>query len=209
MLERPGLSQLRVLIAAHSHPEVSNGGGEIAAFELYKGLRARDDCEAWFLGCDHTAGRERPGAVLSQPFSSHEYLYCKGDFDGFKFANRDPRFPNEFVKLLERLAPDVVHFHHYINLGVEAFQHVRSTLPDCRIVLTLHEYLAICHHYGQMLTKQHHNLCYQASTARCHRCFPEIETTDFFLRRQYIKRYFDVVDQFVAPSRFLAERYIA
>ena len=33
----PHARKLRVLIAAHSHPELSNGGGEIAAFELFRG----------------------------------------------------------------------------------------------------------------------------------------------------------------------------
>jgi glycosyltransferase involved in cell wall biosynthesis len=209
---RPGTAaprRLRVLVASHSHPEVSNGGAEIAAFELFQRLRGRADCEAWFLGCDRGGSSERLGAVLTQPFSDQEYLYCTGDFDWFKFANRDQRFPAEIKRLLAQLAPDVVHFHHFINLGVEVFQHVRSVLPECGILLTLHEYLGICHHYGQMVTKQHHNLCYQSSPSRCNRCFPEIGRSDFFLRQRYIERYFGLVDGFIAPSRFLAERYVA
>jgi len=201
--------KLRVLIAAHSHPEVSSGGGEIAAFELFRGLQARLDSTAWFLGCDRATTGERPGAVLSQPFSDDEYLYRAGAFDWFKFANRDPRFPAEIKALFRELAPDVVHFHHYINFGVEVFYHLKSVLPDCKIVVTLHEYLAICHHYGQMVTTQHRNLCYQSSPARCQRCFPEFDASDFFLRQRYIERFFDLVDRFVAPSRFLADRYIA
>jgi len=205
----PHARKLRVLIAAHSHPELSNGGGEIAAFELFRGLQARDDCEAWFLGCDRSAGGDRPGAVLSQPYSDREYLYCTGEFDWFKFANRDPRFPAEIKSLFRTIAPDVVHFHHYINFGVEVFQHLRTAAPSCRILLTLHEYLAICHHYGQMVTKDHRNPCYQSSPSRCQRCFPEFGKSDFFLRQHYIERYFDLVDGFIAPSRFLAERYVA
>jgi len=201
--------KLRVLIAAHSHPEVSNGGAEIAAFELFRGLRERADCDAWFLGCDRSADAERLGAVLCQPFSEREYLYCTGEFDWFKFANRDPRFPAEIKRLFTELAPDVVHFHHYINFGVEVFQLLRSVRPACRIILSLHEYLALCHHYGQMVTTQHRNLCYQATPARCHGCFPELAKSDFFLRRGYILRFLDLVDGFLAPSRFLAERYIA
>ena len=201
--------RLRILIASHSHPEVSNGGAEIAAFELFRGLQAREDCEAWFLGCDRSAGADKPGAVLSQPYSNHEYLYSTGSFDWFKFANRDPRFRHEIERLFIELAPDVVHFHHYINFGVEVFQHLKRVAPQCKIVLTLHEYLAICHHYGQMVTKEHRNLCHQATPARCQRCFPEIGKSDFFLRKLYIDRFFNLVDIFVSPSQFLAERYIA
>jgi glycosyltransferase involved in cell wall biosynthesis len=201
--------RLRVLIASHSHPEVSNGGAEIAAFQLFSSLQARDDCEAWFLGCDRSAGADRPGAVLSQPFSAREYLYATGAFEWFKFANRDKRFPGEVERLFLELKPDVAHFHHYINFGVEVFQHLKRVVPDCKIVLTLHEYLAICHHYGQMVTKEHINLCYRSTPARCHTCFPEFGKSDFFLRKLYIDRFFGLVDLFVAPSHFLAERYIA
>jgi glycosyltransferase involved in cell wall biosynthesis len=96
-----------------------------------------------------------------------------------------------------------------MNYGVEVFYNVKKTLPQCRILLTLHEYLAICHHYGQMITTVHRNLCYEASAIRCQRCFPDISRSDFYLRKRYIQRFFDLVDGFVAPSHFLAERYIA
>jgi glycosyltransferase involved in cell wall biosynthesis len=201
---------LRVLIASHSHPEVTSGGGEIAAFQLFRGLQARADCKTWFLGCDGSAATERTGAVLSQPYSDTEYLYHPaGFFDWFKFANPDPRFPAEIERLFRELAPDVVHFHHYVHFGVEVFQHLRRVLPNCRIVVTLHEYLAICHNFGQMVTKQHHNLCYQSGPARCQKCFPDFARSDFYLRQRYIARFFDLVDTFIAPSQFLADRYVA
>jgi glycosyltransferase involved in cell wall biosynthesis len=199
---------LRILIASHGHPELSNGGGEIAAFQLFRALQQRTDCQAWFLGCDRVSADDR-GGVFSQPYSDAEYLYRTAAFDWFKFANQDARFPEAFERLIGGLSPDVVHFHHYINFGVETFLHVRRVLPKCRIVLTLHEYLAICHHFGQMITTQHHSLCYQSSTARCHKCFPQFSQSDFFLRQRYISRFFDLVDTFIAPSRFLADRYVA
>ena len=199
----------RIIIASHSHPEVSNGGAEIAAFDLFRNLQARGDCETWFIGCDRNAEAERPGVVLSQPFSDREYLYAAGAFDWFKFANRDQRFPAEIEQLFATLAPDVVHFHHYINFGVEVFEHLKRAAPNCKIVLTLHEYLAICHHFGQMVTSRHRNLCYQSSPARCQQCFPEFDRSDFFLRKLYIERFFALVDVFVSPSQFLADRYIA
>ena len=202
-------AKLRLLIASHSHPEVTNGGAEIAAYQLFRALQNRDDMESWFLGCDRRAGTDKPGAVLTQPHSIHEYLYATNAFDWFKFANRDPRFPAEIEKLFLKIKPDIVHFHHYINFGVEIFAHLKRVVPTARIILTLHEYLAICHQYGQMVTKDHHNLCYQATPARCNSCFPAIDKSDFFLRKLYISRFLGLVDLFISPSHFLAERYIA
>jgi len=198
---------LRILIASHSHPEISNGGAEISAFQLFQGLGREAGETVWFLGCDRQGGADRAGAVIAQPFSDHEYIYNCGDFDWFRFANRDANFPAEIIRLFTELAPDVVHFHHFINFGVEVFLHLRRALPGCRIILTLHEYLAICNHFGQMVTSRHRNLCHESSASRCQQCFPELARSDFFLRRRYIERFFSLVDAFVSPSEFLAERY--
>lgn len=203
-LDRPA----RILIASHSHPMLSKGGAEIAAYQLFKSLGEHPGYEASFLGCVRDQMNQKLGATISQPFTEREYLYSTGGFDWFKFSNPDSNFPKELRTLLRKLQPDIFHFHHYINFGVEAFLHVKETLPDCRIVVTLHEYLALCHHFGQMVTKQNKTLCYEATPLRCTNCFKDITPSDFFLRNTYIHRFFDLVDHFISPSHFLAERYI-
>jgi glycosyltransferase involved in cell wall biosynthesis len=202
-----GGARTRVLVVSHSHPELSKGGAEIAAFHLCRGIASRTGCSAWFLGCDRRQTRSQ--IPISQPFDADTYLYSTREFDWFRFANRDARFPEAFTNLLKELSPDVVHFHHYVNVGVEAFWHVRRALPDAKIVVTLHEYLAICNHHGQMVTHPDRNLCYQAKPTKCIECFPELDEADFLLRKRYIEHFFNFVDHFVAPSHFLADRYIA
>jgi glycosyltransferase involved in cell wall biosynthesis len=109
---------------------------------------------------------------------------------------------------LEDLRPDIIHLHHYVHFGVEMLYQIKKILPDAKIVITLHEYLAICHHFGQMVKKGSYNLCYRASPQDCSRCFPEIDPSDFFLREKFIKMFFDLVDHFISPSHFLADRYV-
>ena len=200
-------AELKILVASHSHPQLSKGGAEISAYQLFSELKILTGYNAWFLGCDTRQRLAKVGTTITQPFSDREYLYAIGAFDWFKFANVDTGFPKEFRRLLKRLQPQVVHFHHYLGFGVEAFYHVKETLPDCKIVLTLHEYLAICHHYGQMITSPDRHLCYESSPIACAGCFNSIPSSDFFLRKLYIQRFFDVVDHFIAPSQFLAGRY--
>jgi glycosyltransferase involved in cell wall biosynthesis len=199
----------RVLIASHSHPAITRGGAEIAAFQLFRAFCDLPGWEAWFLGCQNNRPNRRLGAAMTQPFSEREFVYSTGHFEWFKFANRDPDFAKTFPELLQRLQPDIVHFHHFINFGVEAFYHVRKVLPAAKIVLTVHEYLSICHHYGQMVTKGHETLCHEASPARCNQCFPDISPADFFLRKLYIGGFFAMVDHFISPSNFLAARLAA
>lgn len=199
---------LRVLITSHSHPRVMNGGSEVASYALFNQLRRRDDIKAWYCGCTRSTAFARAGQSITQPFERDEYLYSVGDFESFKFANRDTGFARDFRALLQNLRPDIVHFHHYINFGMEAFGYVRDVLPEARIILTLHEFLAICHQQGQMVTSVQGKLCRRSGNIECSRCFPEIQPSEFFLRTAFIRHFMKHVHHFVAPSRFLAQRYI-
>lgn len=217
LTEAPGLSpepvrapgDLHVLVASHSHPTVSKGGAEIAAFEMFRGLQATEGFSASFLGCSRGNAYRRLGQGITQPFSADEYIYSTSSFDWFKFANLDTKFPREFKALLRDLRPDVVHFHHYINFGVEALLYVKEVLPDAKVLLTLHEYLLICNHLGQMIKTEKNMLCNKSGLVDCAGCFPHLQPADFMLRNMYARRFLEAVDHYISPSHFLAERYIA
>ena len=207
-MKSPSATPLRLLVAAHSHPSISNGGAEISALRLHEAMNARPGWESWFLAAARD-GSNRSGSHIAQPFDDRQFLLDARGFNWFKFANQDRTFPREFSALLTDVAPDILHFHHYIVLGVETFLHARRTLPGCRIVLSLHEFLAICNHHGQMVTRDKKMLCRESSPRDCNRCYPEHSRADFFLRKSYIMRFFDLVDHFIAPSHLIAERYVA
>ncbi len=202
--------ELRVLIMSHSHPKITRGGAEISAGAMYQGLSATAGVSAWFVGCATQGAAARLGVNLTQPFGVHDFLYMpSAAFEHFKFANRDAEYPQMVEQLITELQPDVVHAHHYTVLGVETFAIIKRAAPRCRIVLTLHEYLAICHNHGQMVKTQGHRLCSRASVIDCAKCFPDLAPRDFFLREQYIRKYLQYVDMFISPSEFLAQRYVA
>ncbi|HEV7264997.1 MAG TPA: glycosyltransferase family 4 protein [Falsiroseomonas sp.] len=201
--------KLRVLVMSHMHPAVSRGGAEIAAYQLHKAFGTKPGVASVFLAAAGGKVQDRLGARFIQPFGEGEWVYSGAGFDHWIHANPDPEFPPEFTALLREIAPDVVHLHHYTNFGVEALLHIRRTLPDAAIIVTLHEYLAICNHFGQMVKRPSMALCERASPRDCARCFPERSEQDFFLRETYLKRFLRLADHFVSPSRFLAERYVA
>ena len=209
-----GSAEMRVLILSHMDPRLSRGGAEFAAFQHYQELQRRPGVKVFFLSAAPGRIKLREGIAFGQPFGEDNFLYSSGDglgsrFDHFNFGNADPDYPAELAALLDELRPDIVHAHHYTNFGVETFDIVRRTLPDARIVLTLHEYLAICNHFGQMVKRPSFALCDGASPQACHVCYPEHSPQDFFMRELFVKRFFRSVDAFVSPSRFLADRYIA
>jgi len=198
-----------VLVMTHSHPRLTRGGAEISAQALFLEMKARG-AQCWFLGCSGPGSEQRLGAVLTQPFGADDYLYTPGAaFDYFKFANPDPQFPAALEKLIGELKPDIVHAHHYVRFGVEMFSIIKRASPATRIVVSLHEYLAICNNHGQMVKTADHRLCHRESFMDCAKCFPHFGARDFFLRKRYIQMFFEDVDVFLAPSQFLADRYLA
>ena len=200
---------LRVLVMAHSHPRLTRGGAEISAYALFRNLRRQPGVRAWFIGCSNAESTDRAEAGFTQPFGADDFIYQLGHgFNDFKFANRDPRYPDALRRLVAELQPDIVHCHHYLNFGVETFLLIRQAWPAARIVLSLHEFLAICHNDGLLVTTDG-RLCGRESPQDCAACFPHVPAREFFLRRRYIQSFLEDVDAFVAPSRFLAGRYVA
>jgi glycosyltransferase involved in cell wall biosynthesis len=59
-----------------------------------------------------------------------------------------------------------------------------------------------------MLRTMGGELCLEESPRRCNECFPEWSPQRFFMRKQLIQAHFSHIDQFLAPSRFLLERYV-
>jgi glycosyltransferase involved in cell wall biosynthesis len=196
-----------VLVMTHSHPMETRGGAEIAALTLFQALKSRSG-KAWFLGCAGVKSESRLGAPLTQPYGPDDYLYNPAaEFDYFKFANPDPSFPKALGKLISELRPDIVHSHHFARFGVESFSVIKRYSPSTRIVLSLHEFLAICNHYGQMVKTKTMHLCERESYSACATCFPQYKQRDFFLRKRYIQTFFEDVDLFISPSHFLADRF--
>jgi glycosyltransferase involved in cell wall biosynthesis len=151
------------------------------------------------------------GATVFSNFRGRrdETLFSTTKFDRFLFSQPSQEVHEEFSELLEQINPDVIHFHHYLNVGLEFITIARRVKPEVRILVTLHEYLAICHHYGLMVKTKNSVLCETAEPHECSRCFPTIRANDFLRRRLHIKSLFDQVDLFIAPSEFLRRRYIA
>lgn len=96
--------------------------------------------------------------------------------------------------------------HHFLHIGVGAFADIAAAGID--VVVTLHEYLAICHNHGQFVTRQGQMLCRGPSPSSCHKCYPEHSRQQFAVRQQHVRAAFDHVSAFVSPSQFLAGKMI-
>jgi glycosyltransferase involved in cell wall biosynthesis len=202
------MSEVRVLLISHGHPDFSLGGGEIAAHAQWLELRRRGITAMFLARSNEFAGH------MGAPFSARsldglEVLFSVPPVHHFRHSQPQGRVVFEsFRHLLEAFRPTAIHFHHYVHLGLEFIREARKYGANASITVTLHEFLAICHAQGQML-KTNGMLCRKAAPLDCHACFPDISPQDFFMRELFVKSFFELVDYFVCPSAFLRDRYVA
>ena len=201
---------MRVLIISHGHPAFSIGGAEIASHNLFSGLNTLPGIEAFYLArAGHPIARHAQTPLMSLRQGPRETFLWADDYDHELISNRSTAdLSGAFRRYLRDLQPDVVHFHHFIGLGVEMIWEVRRTLPNARIVITFHEYLSICLNHGQMVKTQKKRLCSSASPAECHGCFPQTTPRHIFERELFLKDHLNLADAFVSPSHFLIDRYV-
>ncbi|MDU0338262.1 glycosyltransferase family 4 protein [Bosea rubneri] len=199
----------RILVVAHNHPSLHPGGTEIFAHDLTQAYRD-EGCEVMFLGATNAIHREpHPGTAFQATGENGDLLLWSGHFDRFHLSQIDHYGTlQDFGTLLTEFRPDVIHVHHLVLIGAEFLALARRLLPQASIVMTLHDYYPICHHDGLMLRPSDKQRCTGATPAACHSCFPEIGADRFLLRERFLKTHLAAVDRFVAPSRFLRQRYI-
>lgn len=200
---------MRVLVISHGHPAFLIGGGEIIAYEFFQGLLAAGH-DAYFLA--GSGGRQvqpHPGTpFLTAGESGREFLFFTGNYDHFFHSHSWTQIRRPLQDLLESIQPEVIHFQHSWSLGLEWLHLCRDLRPEAVITYTLHEYLLMCYRTGQMLRTHDDQVCEGASPTQCSRCFPERSPADFRMRELFIKQHLSNVDAFVAPSRFLRQKFI-
>lgn len=191
-----------IAIIAHTHPSVTKGGAEIAAYALYEGLR-RIGQDAIFVAAVPAAdrnklllGSDREFAVVTDPLR-YDHFYQLASADVWR----------QLKGILLRNQVRLANFHHFLNLGVNTLRAL-SAETDIPYALTLHEFLAICGHHGQMVTRPGRRLCQQASPVACATCFPEHSRQHFVIRRQLIQGALLPAAGFISPSHFLADRMV-
>jgi glycosyltransferase involved in cell wall biosynthesis len=216
-----GVRKKKLLYVSSNHLAVTPGGLETYTQDLYDSFRDSDDYEPVFL------------ARAGQPFTEDS---CYHGWSPFRILEDDPNqwlfYTNTFADLsqydplfgrwkgkqvltrffadfLEAQQPDIVHVQHTIFMGYELLRVIRNTLGDVPIVYTMHEYVPICFHDGQMVrTMGNKELCREASPRRCHECFPAVSPQTFYMRKRFIQSHLKHVDHFIAPGEYVKERYV-
>jgi glycosyltransferase involved in cell wall biosynthesis len=150
-----------------------------------------------------------PFGVFDGDGSQYRVFTEISDFDSFNLTLRDKGLLTDHLEdFLLAHRPDVIHVHSTLYLGIDLLSFLKKTLPDTRLVHTLYDYRAICHRDGVMVRTLGEEVCDHYSPRRCNECFPDIAPPEFFMRKRYAEAHFAAVDLFLAPTRFLLERYV-
>jgi len=202
---------MRIVYVSYLHPAVAPGGAQQVAYELFQASLQKGH-DAYFIAAleqHHDAVYGKPGApIVPVQGADHEYFYFPQNYDFLHLSVGDWRSTNFFRELIERLEPDVVHFHHYHRVGVESFRATRLAAPNAVISLTFHEMMAICMADGQMVKRGSRELCHKATPLDCNKCFPDLRGEFVTLRAARLKAALEECDLFIFPSEFVAERYV-
>ena len=202
---------MRVLLAGVYHPEIMRGGAPQIFYDLFKGLQAADGVHPTLLAAvDNTLPALHKSGARITGFDGRpdELVFLSQGYDYFWHRQPGDRLAEAFEDLLGQLRPDVVHFHHFMLLGLDLITLTRRVLPAARIILTFHEFLAICIAQGQMVRTTDGSICRRASQVRCHQCFPGHAPEYLFMRELWVKRHLADVDIFTIPSRFMRDVYV-
>lgn len=199
---------MRVLIVSHGHPSFSIGGAEVASHTLFRAINASGGDAFYLSRAPVSVRRHAATPLMSLRHDSRETFLHTDGWDEFWLSNAGlTDLVGSVTAYLRQIQPDIVHFHHVIGLGVEAIALVRRVLPSARIVITFHEYLAICANHGQMVKAGRHTLCHESSPAACNGCFPHRSPADFFSREEHLRQHLLLADAYISPSHFLRERF--
>ena len=202
---------MRILYISYLHPSVTPGGAQQVAFELYQASLRRNH-EAFFIAAlepHHEQAYGKPGApIVPVQGETRQYFYFPQRYDFLHLSTGDLRACEFLRELVEQLAPDVIHFHHYHRVGVESIRAARLGAPRAVICLTFHEMMAICMADGQMVKKHTRELCRESSALACNKCFPDLRPEFVTLRAARLKAMLNECDVFIFPTEFLAERYL-
>lgn len=201
-------SSTRVLQIAHNHPRFHPGGTELTALALHRQAR-EEGIDSWYLGA--LAGTQttssRGTKMIALSLDHRESALVTDSFVRFGLEQPDHRgCIREFTDYLRAVKPDVIHFHHLLQFGLEAVHAARTTLPDAMLVLTAHDFYLICANNGQLYRHDTKLRCSGPDLLECPKCFLNVEVDDLVLRRQNIAATLGLFDKIVAPSHFLKSK---
>lgn len=214
---------MKILKVIHGYPMRYNAGSEVYSQTLCHGLAERHEVHVFTREEDAFAPdfRLRNDHDPDDPRITLHLVNNPRLKDRYRAAGVDQRF----AEVLDRVQPDIVHVGHLNHLSTSLLQ--EAALREVPIIYTLHDYWLMCPRgqFMQMFPSDPHNLwaaCDGQEDQKCaERCYsryfsgaPEERELDIAYwkdwvtrRMAHVREMTELVDLFVAPARYLLDRY--
>lgn len=202
------MAEPSLCIIAHSHPDFTRGGGELAAYRHLETMRGAGHHAIFVAAGEIGEGQglaARFGAII--PHAEDEYIFSVAGMAEDRMGWTDAYQRRRLVEFLSGLDVQVYHFHHYWRVGLDLIVELMAARPDATFVMTLHEMLAICMNHGQMVKTRSRELCRRESALRCLDCFPDETLERYTFRKATLLSVLRRFQHVVYPSEFIQTRY--
>ena len=154
----------------------------------------------------------------STPYS--KYFFKEVNLDKFGFLNILKIFYNydalrRLKKLIRDEQPEVAHLHNiYYQVSPAIIKLLKKN--NIRVVLTMHDYFMVCPNYQLFCNGQICHACLNGSLMSLlkQKCIKNSFSKSLLAYLEYkynhnIKKYYDLVDEFIAPSQYMKDVCVA
>ena len=195
---------MSILYVCHGHPRYAKGGGELAAWRLFKAfesdgaalLAAAPSLETLPPGCEVMSIGQRQW-LIKPSLSPLQHGTEVNLQDG-----------GALHQALAGLQPEIVHLHHYVHVGIDLIHALKRWFPQAGFLFTFHEYWAPCAYEGRLLRRSG-VVCDGPDAEACAACVGQEHRADLVIRNLRLQRMFACIDHFLSPSLFLKKRHVA
>jgi glycosyltransferase involved in cell wall biosynthesis len=158
---------MRLLLVAHNFLPAHAAGTEVYTGQLARALHARGH-DVHLLTTEKDVARP-DGSVLRRQWEGLEVTELTNNLfhSSFEETWANPRMEALFAAELERLKPDLVHFHHLLYLSLGCVE--RAVAAGLPVFFTLHDFWLQCARFGQRLHPDG-QICERIDFARCGSC---------------------------------------
>ncbi|WP_426755844.1 glycosyltransferase [Myxococcus sp. Y35] len=214
---------MKILKVIHGYPMRYNAGSEVYSQTLCHGLAERHDVHVFTREEDSFAPDFRLRAAHDEedPRVTLHIVNNPRLKDRYRATGIDQRF----AELLDHLRPDLIHVGHLNHLSTSILR--EAALREVPIVFTLHDYWLMCPRgqFMQMFPQdpgvlwaacdgQEDRKCAERCYARYFSGAPEDREADIAywtqwvaLRMRHVRAMCELVDLFIAPARYLHDRF--
>jgi glycosyltransferase involved in cell wall biosynthesis len=213
---------MKILKIIHGYPPLYNAGSEVYSQMLCHGLSDKHDVHV-FTREENLFEKDFSMRLSQDNLKSTITLHLINiPLEKFRYRLQHPEVDQIFSNLLDKIKPDIIHIGHLNHLSTSLVYEIsKKNIP---IVYTLHDYWLMCPR-GQFIQRntQSFELCDGQEDRKCAtQCYSgyfmgapdELESdtnywTNWISRRMaHIRDIANYINIFIAPSKYLYNRYI-